>query len=64
MTLAAGREVTIAEKSKILLVDDQPENLFSEAAVLERLGQEVVQAQSGKRCDTCWMMTSRSFCWM
>jgi len=48
MTLAAGREVTIAEKSKILLVDDQPENLFSEAAVLERLGQEVVQAQSGR----------------
>lgn len=36
------------DKAKILLVDDQPENLFSAEAVLERLGQEVVKAQSGR----------------
>lgn len=36
------------EKAKILLVDDQPENLFSAEAVLERLGQEVIKAQSGR----------------
>src|SRR5258708_31985351 len=36
------------EKAKILLVDDQPENLSSAEAVLERLGQEVVKAQSGR----------------
>lgn len=36
------------QKAKILLVDDQPENLFSAEAVLERLGEEVVKAQSGR----------------
>jgi two-component system sensor histidine kinase/response regulator len=33
---------------KILLVDDQPENLFAASAVLESLGEEVVKAQSGR----------------
>jgi signal transduction histidine kinase len=33
---------------KILLVDDQPENLLSASAVLESLGQEVIRAESGR----------------
>src|SRR5260370_37032239 len=33
---------------KILLVDDQPENLLSAEAVLESLGQEIVRANSGR----------------
>lgn len=36
------------ETVKILLVDDQPENLLSASAVLGTLGQEVVTAQSGR----------------
>ena len=34
--------------AKILLVDDQPKNLLALSAMLEPLGQEVVQASSGK----------------
>ncbi|HEX2671663.1 MAG TPA: response regulator [Polyangiaceae bacterium] len=34
--------------AKILLVDDQPKNLLALNAMLEPLGQEVVQASSGK----------------
>src|SRR5450432_1618430 len=34
--------------AKILLVDDQPKNLLALTAMLEPLGQEVVQASSGK----------------
>ena len=34
--------------AKILLVDDQPKNLLALSAMLEPLGQEVVQARSGK----------------
>jgi CheY-like chemotaxis protein len=37
-----------AERIKILVVDDQPENLLAAEAVLESLGQEVVRAQSGR----------------
>jgi signal transduction histidine kinase len=37
-----------AERVKILLVDDQPDNLLSAEAVLENLGQEIVKAQSGR----------------
>ncbi len=33
---------------KILLVDDQPENLLSAEAVLESLGEEIVKAESGR----------------
>jgi two-component system sensor histidine kinase/response regulator len=33
---------------KILLVDDQPENLLSAEAVLEGLGQQIVKAESGR----------------
>ena len=33
---------------KILIVDDQPENLLSVGAVLEALGEEVVKAESGR----------------
>jgi signal transduction histidine kinase len=36
------------EPVKILLVDDQPENLLSASAVLEALGQEVITAESGR----------------
>ena len=35
-------------KAKILLVDDQPKNLLALRAMLEPLGQDVVQAGSGK----------------
>ncbi len=38
-----------AQPVKILLVDDQPENLLSASAVLEALGQEVVKAESGRQ---------------
>ena len=37
-----------AQRIKILVVDDQPENLLAAEAVLESLGQEVVRAQSGR----------------
>ena len=33
---------------KILLVDDQPENLLSAEAVLESLGEQIVKAESGR----------------
>src|SRR5215831_766844 len=37
-----------AEPVKILLVDDQPDNLLSAEAVLENLGEEVIKAESGR----------------
>src|SRR6202022_1009592 len=36
-----------AEKANILLVDDQPANLLALEAILEGLGQNLVQAHSG-----------------
>jgi two-component system, sensor histidine kinase and response regulator len=36
------------ELVKILLVDDQPDNLLSAGAVLESLGEEIVKADSGR----------------
>ena len=36
------------EPVKILLVDDQPDNLLSAGAVLESLGEEIVKADSGR----------------
>jgi signal transduction histidine kinase len=36
------------ERVKILLVDDQPENLLAAEAVLESLGQQIVKAESGR----------------
>ena len=36
------------ERAKILIVDDQPDNLLSAEAVLESLGEEIVLAQSGR----------------
>src|SRR4051794_21584977 len=33
---------------KVLLVDDQPENLLSASAVLDSLGEEIVLAESGR----------------
>jgi signal transduction histidine kinase len=38
-----------AEPVKILLVDDQPDNLLSAEAVLESLGEEIVEASSGRQ---------------
>ena len=35
------------ERVKILLVDDQPDNLLSAEAMLESLGEEIVKARSG-----------------
>src|SRR5690349_11052326 len=37
------------EKVKILLVDDQPDNLLSAEAVLESLGEEIIKAESGRQ---------------
>jgi len=37
-----------AGRVKILVVDDQPENLLAAEAVLESLGKEVIRAQSGR----------------
>jgi two-component system, sensor histidine kinase and response regulator len=45
---AQGPELMIADPVKILLVDDQQDNLLSASAVLESLGEEVVTAQSGR----------------
>ena len=38
----------LGERAKILIVDDQPDNLLSAEAVLESLGEEIVLAQSGR----------------
>jgi two-component system, sensor histidine kinase and response regulator len=40
--------IASAEPVKILLVDDQPDNLLSAEAVLEILGEEIVKAESGR----------------
>src|SRR5215472_15467205 len=37
-----------SERVRILLVDDQPDNLLSAEAVLESLGEEIVKAESGR----------------
>ncbi len=41
--------------AKVLLVDDQVENLIALEAVLEPLGQELVRAKSGKEALT-WLL--------
>jgi signal transduction histidine kinase len=43
----AGQDQNAQEKVRVLIVDDQPENLLSVEAVLERLGEEIVTASSG-----------------
>ncbi len=47
---AAGQELQLvaAAPVKILLVDDQPENLLAAGAVLDALGEEVIKASSGR----------------
>ena len=44
----APPECTAIEPVRILLVDDQQDNLLSASAVLENLGEEVMTAQSGR----------------
>ncbi len=44
---ALSTSQTTPEKSRILLVDDSPENLTALEAILESLGQELVKANSG-----------------
>ncbi len=44
----SGKPSLSVNTAKILLVDDQPKNLLALTAMLEPLGQEVVQASSGK----------------
>ena len=47
--MATNAAVTSQEdRVKILLVDDQPDNLLSAEAVLESLGEEIVKARSGR----------------
>jgi two-component system, sensor histidine kinase and response regulator len=47
-TLSADSSPRLAEdRAKVLLVDDQPDNLLSAEAVLESLGEEIVKAESG-----------------
>jgi PAS domain S-box-containing protein len=41
------------EKVNILLVDDRPENLLALKAILAPLGQNIVEAQSGKEALKC-----------
>src|SRR6476659_9151413 len=54
MTKTISRQAPVPDSAdaagpvKILLVDDQPENLLSASAVLESLGQEVIMAESGR----------------
>lgn len=45
---SSAQTATAAEPVKILLVDDQADNLLSAGAVLESLGEEVVKAESGR----------------
>ncbi|HUK15052.1 MAG TPA: response regulator [Bryobacteraceae bacterium] len=45
---AAGETPELPKPVKILLVDDQQDNLLSASAVLESLGEEVITAQSGR----------------
>jgi two-component system sensor histidine kinase/response regulator len=45
---SAAGTVPSAEPVRILLVDDQPDNLLSAEAVLESLGEEIVKAESGR----------------
>jgi hypothetical protein len=46
-------ESRVSTRVKILLVDDQPDNLLSAEAVLESLGEEVVKAESGRQALRC-----------
>jgi two-component system sensor histidine kinase/response regulator len=41
------------EPVKILLVDDQPDNLLSAGAVLESLGEPIMKAESGREALRC-----------
>ena len=52
-------------KAKILLVDDNPANLLSLRAILEDLGQNLVEAHwVMKPSSACELTNLRSCCWM
>ena len=46
--METGQTIDTPDRVKVLLVDDQPDNLLSAEAVLETLGEEIVKAQSGR----------------
>jgi CheY-like chemotaxis protein len=49
-----------APKANILLVDDHPENLIALEAILDRLGQNLVKANSGT--GSLKMLIASRFC--
>ena len=47
-SLMRPSQIAPAPQAKILVVDDRPANLLSVRAVLEPLGQEIIEAHSGE----------------
>jgi signal transduction histidine kinase len=54
--VAMKSEPSEQHRVKILMVDDQPENLVALEAVLEGLGQDLVKARSGKEALRCLLV--------
>src|SRR5207253_1234532 len=46
-------DADVAQRVRILLVDDEPRNLLALETVLAPLGQELVKAQSGQQALRC-----------
>ena len=62
--LGLSRSVPSEPKASILLVDDTPANLLSLRAILEDLGQNLVEARSGEEAllSGCSPTSSPSSC--